>query len=191
MSKSGKGTAFERGFCRRLSLWWTQDLPEPRDDVFWRTSNSGGRATTRDKQGKTTRNQHGDVGANDPIGQPLIDLICWELKRGYNAHTLQDLLDRPAKGAKPKYLEWIEKAERTRKASGARYWALVVRRDRREPLFVCSYSLFDVFPFVRVDGLVSVEMKLFDHWYFLPLESLFESDPSTVKELCNGNHAHD
>jgi len=39
-----KGGEFERDISRFLSRWWTYG---ERDDVFWRTSASGARATTR------------------------------------------------------------------------------------------------------------------------------------------------
>lgn len=129
-----KGSAYEREICRQLSLWWTQDLEEPRDDLFWRTSNSGGRATARGKKNKTTKGQYGDVCATDPIGQPLIDFFTIEIKRGYNKDTIQDLLDKRPKSAKQRYETWFEKVERDYKASGSKSWMLIVRRDQRIPL---------------------------------------------------------
>ena len=46
MGKSQKGGAWEREFSKYLSLWITEG---ERDDVFWRSSQSGGRATQRAK----------------------------------------------------------------------------------------------------------------------------------------------
>ena len=55
---------------------------------------------------------------------------------------MQDLLDRPKGGAKGKnYRDWIAKAEKTRQASGSRYWCLVVRRDKALPLLVFPQDL--------------------------------------------------
>ncbi len=59
-----KGSNFEREICKLLSLWWTNDK---RDDIFWRTSGSGARATTRSKTKQKTFGQYGDVQATDPI----------------------------------------------------------------------------------------------------------------------------
>lgn len=134
MSKSSKGSAFEREVCKQLSLWWTEGQ---NDNVFWRTSQSGGRATSRAKKGKKDKYHHGDICAIDPIGQPLLDLITFELKRGYSRNTIQDLLDSP-KG-KCKYLEWIEKIE---EQAASPFWLLIVQRDRRKALAMVPDDLW-------------------------------------------------
>ncbi len=127
-----KGNAFEREVCRKLSLWWTQDEKDgPRSDIFWRTSNSGGRATCRTKKGQQTKNSHGDICALDPIGQPLIDLITFEVKRGYSRDTIADILDKPAK-SRTRYEEWIQQAFRSHKGAGSYSWALIIKRNRRD-----------------------------------------------------------
>lgn len=77
----GKGDDFERDVSRMLSLWWTEGK---RDDIFWRTSASGGRATARaEYAGRQTKYEHGDVTFTDPVGKPLLDLAVIEAKRGY------------------------------------------------------------------------------------------------------------
>lgn len=119
----GKGNANERAIAKRLSLWWTNN---ERDDVFWRTSNSGGRSTV-----SKAKHQYGDVGATDPIGKPLIDFFTIELKKGYNRSTIVDLVDGKKNGD---YEEWFTKAFRDHKAAGSISWLLIHQRDRREPL---------------------------------------------------------
>lgn len=143
-----KGSSFERWLCKRLSEWWTQDEPNgPRDDVFWRTAGSGARATVRGKQGQNTVNSHGDICAIDPVGQPLIDCICIEAKVGYNRATIHDLIDplKPSKAREKKgcWEGWIAKAERSRKASGVQHWAIIHKRDRREPVILYPNRLWD------------------------------------------------
>jgi hypothetical protein len=76
----GKGGAFEREICRDLSLWWSSGA---KDDIFYRTSGSGGRFTHRQKRGKITENDQGDVGFTDVDGKALMDLWLFELKTGY------------------------------------------------------------------------------------------------------------
>lgn len=137
-NRAAKGSDFERQFCRRLSLWWTAGED---DSIFWRTSQSGGRATTRAKAGKRADRHCGDLCAIDPIGEPLLRLISWELKRGYNRATFHELLDKPAQAKPPLYQEWFAKAESDRERAGAVYWALVHKRDRREPLLVTQAPL--------------------------------------------------
>lgn len=139
MSKSGKGSAFEREICTKLSLWWTDG---ENDAVFWRTANSGGRATTRGKKGKGTKGQHGDIAAIDPIGEPFTRLLTIEIKRGYNRFTIADLLDKPAGAAKQKYEEWFEKIVKTSEAAGSWAWLLIVKRDRRETICFMPWCLY-------------------------------------------------
>ncbi len=126
-----KGADFEREVCGMLSMWWTGGKS---DAVFWRTANSGGRATVRGRKSKKTNNQHGDICATDPIGQPFVDLFTVEIKRGYSRHTIHDLLDRSENGAEPVYQGWFTKAQKTSEDAGAQSWVLIVKRDRREAI---------------------------------------------------------
>lgn len=139
MAKSGKGSSFERGVCVELSKWWSDDKHE---DIFWRTSTSGARATTRQKKGQRTSNQHGDVCAIDTDGQPLIDLLTIELKRGYAKNSIQDLIDRLPTAAAQEIEVWINKAIISRKASGSRSWIIIMRKDRRKALVLMPSVLF-------------------------------------------------
>lgn len=124
MSGHGKGSDFERTICKELGLWWTDGA---RDDIFWRTSNSGGRATVR--KGRSTFGGYGDVQAVDPIGQPLLNITSIELKRGYGHASVGDLLDEGK--AKSQWALWAEQAEMERGQGGQPYWMLITRRDRR------------------------------------------------------------
>ena len=85
-----KGGAFENEICKDLSRWWTDGK---RDDVFRRTSSSGGFATIRKKSGKTTAFQHGDITFQDDIGKPFIERYNIECKSGYATQNKWDILD--------------------------------------------------------------------------------------------------
>lgn len=126
---TNKGSSFERFISEKLSLWWTENK---RTDIFWRSSNSGGRATARKKVGKETSGQYGDLAAIDPIGSPLLKVCAIELKRGYSGHTISDLLDLPATATQQIYEEWFEKVIRSHTHASSFAWMLLVRRDRRE-----------------------------------------------------------
>lgn len=80
MSKSGKGSGFERELAKQLSLWWSHG---DRDDLIWRTSQSGGRATQRAKRAVRTKYGYGDLTFTDPAAKPLFDLLVISAKRGY------------------------------------------------------------------------------------------------------------
>lgn len=126
-----KGSSYEREVCKQLGKWWSGG---ERDDIFWRTAGSGARATCRFRKGQSTAGQYGDVSAIDSIGEPLLQVFSIELKRGYSANSFGDMFDFPAKAKKQKWEVFYSQAKASAEASGARYWMLIWRRDRRKAL---------------------------------------------------------
>lgn len=125
-----KGGSYEREVCKLLSDWW-----EPgRDDIFWRSSNSGGRATMRRRRGKSTFGHCGDIAATDPIGQPLIRWAAIECKRGYNRYSPMDALDRLANTLPMQWEEFITQAKEAATNAQAVTWLLIYRRDKRRAM---------------------------------------------------------
>lgn len=150
MAKSKKGGAFERKFCKMLGLWWSGGK---QDDVFWRTSQSGGRATQRMKSGKRTADAYGDIGAERDSGRPLTKDTFFELKRGYTGKkgkksqryiSVTDLLDTPSERFKklPILLEWWRDAQKKRKEAGRKRTFIVFKRDRKEICILMSRKAF-------------------------------------------------
>ena len=196
MSKSSKGSAFEREICKRLSLWWTY---EDRDDVFWRTQASGGRATIRFRRGKGTHGQFGDIQAVDPIGKPLTDLLSLELKRGYSGTSFADLIDTPARClANQTWMKFFAQAREEGARSGAKHWALVSRRNKKEAMIFIPLRLFNLLrnrwpecwesrplPCVMLSfggGALGVKIEAVG----MMLESFFERvSPDQIKHLAN------
>lgn len=177
---SKKGPDFERSTAKQLSLWWTQDDPEPIDDVFWRTQSSGARATTRAKKGKKTVGQYGDICAVDERGKAFTDVFTVSLKRGYQDINLDSLFHKP--GNKNSYRKFIDEAEETRAQAGSVYYMLIIKPDFRDPVVILPYSdcfKFDVHPYMFLsfeanETLYSVSV--------LKLGSLLEVlKPQTVK----------
>lgn len=124
-----KGNTFERLICKELSLWWTD---QERDDVFWRSASSGGRATQRFARGKTTAGACGDICAVDPIGEPLLKLVTIELKRGKSHGEPGDVLDcKPASLKNHKWIQTMLQAIESARQAGTVYWLIIVQRDRR------------------------------------------------------------
>src|SRR5258708_22112886 len=80
-----KGAEFERLVCKGFSRW----MSPARDDLFWRTSLSGGRATLAKKGGRMNKSQMGDICSVDTEGQWLIDNFLIECKfyRDLNIET--------------------------------------------------------------------------------------------------------
>lgn len=132
MSRAGKGSAFEREICKRLSAWWSLGLgQEERSDIFWRSSQSGGRATQRAKSGRKTFGSYGDIAAVDPIGQPLIQMFTIELKRGSSHGCPGDLLDFKEDNRKHPWMKCLAQAVRSHEAAGSKAWLMICKRDRR------------------------------------------------------------
>lgn len=144
-----KGGNYEREFSKKLSLWWTGGAS---DAVFWRTSNSGGRATVRANKGGSTLNQHGDICATDPIGDPLMQVVTFELKRGYSNNNLFNLVDKPKICVQQQWEEWIQKAERDHLAAGSFSWAIVARRDGKPEMIVMPRELADILFWEIIDA---------------------------------------
>jgi hypothetical protein len=127
-----KGADFERDISRTLSLWWSHG---ERDDIFWRTSMSGGRATVRRKAGKETAYQAGDITATDPVGAPLIKATVIELKRGYGRYCVLDTLD--SRNVTTTVLGgFIAQVQEELKQAGIRNFLLICKRDGRSPFVV-------------------------------------------------------
>lgn len=139
MARSAKGADYERATCRLLSLWWTEGQ---RDDVFWRSSMSGGRATVRGKQGKQTAGHCGDIAATDPTASPFTKAVTVELKRGYSASSFADALDRPKLSAQQPWEAFVEQADIAHKLAGSFAWLLIQRRDKRQAMAFMPIKLF-------------------------------------------------
>ena len=144
MNGHRKGSSFEREICKTLSEWWSQDTEgTARDDVFWRASQSGGRATQRAKSGKRTSGSYGDIAAVDPVGFPLLAVFTLELKRGRSHGDIGDMLDMPLKGYKERPFEkTLTQAVGSHKLAGSLSWLLISQRDRRRCLVIGDWYFF-------------------------------------------------
>jgi|LakMenE18May11ns_1017448.scaffolds.fasta_scaffold9956568_3 hypothetical protein len=159
----GKGGQFERDVCREISLWWSDGT---NDDWFWRSSQSGGRATQRAKNGQTTINAAGDIAAQCGEAQVLLDYTTWELKRGYPRVSVADLYEKTSGG----FWDFIDQAKKSASLAGTPYWAVIHKRDRRDAVIVMPAAALGL---VSDFGEESPEDALIAHNYHL-----FLTDPS-------------
>ncbi len=84
MRKGGskqKGGSFERKIAVELSKWISSG---EREDLLWRSSMSGGRATVARKSGKELQTQAGDLSAIHPLAQSFISRFYPEIKHYKN-----------------------------------------------------------------------------------------------------------
>jgi len=84
-----KGATFERDVCKRLSLWASNGL---REDLYWRSSMSGGRATIQIRQGIQNKSQAGDISSIDRQGSELVNRFCIECKHYGNLDLISGII---------------------------------------------------------------------------------------------------
>ncbi len=133
-----KGRPFEIMVARLLSLWWTDNED---DFVFFHSHSSGAMATSNAKTGKSRSGHHGDIAYVKAIGEPLIRLVCMECKKGYGKATVIDFLDGTRYNHE--YKQWLVKARRDAKATGAKYWWIIHRRDAKNILLTTSQGFWE------------------------------------------------
>ena len=192
---SQKGSNFEREICKKLSLWWTKDTA-PRDDIFWRTQTSGARATTRSKQGKETFGQYGDVQAVDPIGQPLMDILTIELKRGYSRSSFADMVEVSPTAAVQEFDKFVAQALTDARKANVSYWLLITKRDRKEVWLTMPRTLYRILrkmqpslqtelPIVRMQYLCRAnDSKIRIKIVMMPLiKFLYHVSPTNIKAI--------
>lgn len=139
MGKSQKGGQFERDISKQLSLWLTKG---ERDDIFWRSSQSGGRATERSKKGKKTAGSYGDITALDPIGHRFLEIFCIELKRGYTKDTdAINFID--SKKAKPTLLQFWDQCVESRVQSDSDECMVIFKRDGKMPCVMIEFDMLE------------------------------------------------
>lgn len=135
-SKS-KGNVFERKVCKIFSEWWTKGK---RTDVFYRSDSSGGRATARKKQKKTTIGQTGDMAARERRASILTERICFEFKCGYPGKCIFDLIDGVSAYQKHPYFKFLDQVI-SQKDMGQIYWMLITQRPRKQIIAYMEPSL--------------------------------------------------
>jgi len=151
-----QGGNYEREIASLLSLWYTKNK---RDDIFYRSHSSGGRATNRKKAGKELEGQYGDICATDPSGKPLIDAWVCECKHGYGEKLkvkvgkkiktfdrqwcLLDMLDSEQKVSVLIKLWRLAKKE-ARDAGRGKESILIMQRARRASIIAMTKKEFNL-----------------------------------------------
>lgn len=126
-----KGANWEREVCRRLSRWVTKGRSE---DVFWRSSMSGGRATVHRKQGRRTADAAaGDICALRPEGHRLLNAFFIECKATKNFMLEAYLFDSAAGKREDHWTKPLAQAKEHNKAA-----LVVVKRNGLPPVVFVS-----------------------------------------------------
>lgn len=150
MSGKSKGGNFEREIASKISLWFSEGK---RDDIFYRSQSSGARATQRNKSGKKTEGQYGDIAASCSEGESLIKLWNIETKTGYclsksklkdgtkkiTNWDILDLLD--SKSQEPMFAQMWNQCVIDAEVS-TREPILIFRRERKLPLITITGTYY-------------------------------------------------
>lgn len=127
-----KGAQFERHVCALLSRWITNGK---RDDCFWRSAMSGGRATVQTRKGKANR-QAGDITAVSREGHKLTDKFYIECK-SYRSLDIGQFLFETGKLA----AFWRKTVEEAKKHH--RNAILIAKENRGKILLICDHRVGD------------------------------------------------
>lgn len=128
-----KGSAFERQVCVALSRWVSDGK---REDIFWRSAMSGGRATVRGKRGKNTNSQLGDISSVAPEGHALTARFVIECKHVASLDLEAFLFKR--KGALAAFWKTLtDIADANNKVP-----LLIARQNRLSTLMICTPAGF-------------------------------------------------
>lgn len=126
-----KGSAYEREVCKRLSLWVSLGK---REDLFWRSAMSGGRATVGKKKGLDLAAHAGDISATHPDGHVLTDHFYVECKRYGDLNFAAFLCKQ--QGVLAKF--WGEAIKQA--VAHDRIPMLIVREDRGETFVIVPHE---------------------------------------------------
>ena len=136
-----KGSQFEREVCVALSRWVSNGA---REDLFWRSAMSGGRATVRGRKGKNTNAQVGDISSIAPAGHALTNRYVIEAK--FYADLEIDAFLFKGKGKLSQF--WAELNR-------------VARKEKRYPLLIAKQNWLAPFMLSTPAGME--ELGFFEH----------------------------
>lgn len=142
---SDKGQNYEREISRDLSLWISSGK---HDDLLWRSSQSGGRATTRAKSGKRTIGHASDLCATSSEAEWFTQLFTTEIKKGYpkaSPFNSIDCLDRAKRNVEGTFEAFITQTKAAQARAGTPYWMLIHSRTRKAPMIYLPGDFWNQF----------------------------------------------
>jgi len=158
-----KGSAFERQVCKSLSLWLTDGVL---DDVLWRSSLSGGRATVHAKKDKKLAHVAGDICATHPAGNGFVKVFYTECKNYADLQIHKAAIDHSGR-----LMQFWE--ETYKQASRYDKIPLLIFRQSRLPVMLgLSERGIEV---LHVDPVTTFHTRPL--LYLLPFATLLETEP--------------
>jgi len=165
-----KGSRFERDVAKQLSLWWSGGQ---RDDIFYRSSSSGARATCRAVKNKNTANSAGDLSYLDASGKPFLECVAVEIKAGYKGATIPKIFS----AKKPELYDFFDQAQESAIQANVPGWLVIHKQDFQPTMVYMNSWLFD-----RYFGMDVIDVGLDNLKFPSPLLFIRISDDRLV--LC-------
>lgn len=156
-----KGGSFERLVATQLSKWVSHGK---RDDLYWRSAMSGGRATVAKKKGTDIR-QTGDICSVSPEGHILTNIYFIECKFYKNLDIANFFLER-----RGTLWGFWEQACKQAINHGLKPM-LIAKENRRKPLLLC-YGL----EFSEVQPLADLVQLYADSVHVYDLNTILKSE---------------
>ena len=125
-----KGSGFERDVCRILTEWITG---ETHPEIFWRSANSGAKATMDRRVGRQAK-MHGDLVAVRPEGEELMKHVIIECKF-YKQGSFMEFFNE-----KSQLRSWWTQATHDATVSGKT--PVLIFKFNRSPIFIASTIYF-------------------------------------------------
>lgn len=137
-----KGSAYEREICVALSLWVSAG---EREDLFWRSAMSGGRATVAKRKGTDLAAHAGDISATHEDGHALTNTWYIECKRYADLNYAAFML----KGEGPLAKFWKETCDQAE--AHDKLPMLIAREDRGFTTVIIAHAVKALQMHMRTD----------------------------------------
>ena len=131
MNQKSKGSGFEREISKKLSLFLSEGK---QDDLFWRTQNSGGRFTVRNKKNIDTHNQSGDISSTNPSSDWFSEKVSIECKH-YKNINLWSMLTGAKSGVLGFWNQCVGDGEKSNKSP------ILIARQNYKPVLMIVDSM--------------------------------------------------
>ncbi len=172
MNSKRKGNSFEILVSKQFSKFLTND---ERDDIFWRSINSGGLQTVREQgMGRHA----GDVAAIHPLGELLMSKVVLECKN-YKDIGLWTLIKTPHSKGENLSGWWDVHLKKANEVM--RHPVLIAKQNHKPVLFLCHYEFGDVLH-KNCNILPTLTVPQLDVFCFL-FESILETDVKQFKKV--------
>ncbi len=155
MRKGGskiKGGNFEIEISKTLSLFLSNNQ---RDDLFWRSHNSGGRYTTRFKQGKDTHSQSGDITYTHPDAEMFMNIFSIECKHYKNINLWSLIKEIEGESLLSFWKQCVNDSKKSCKLP------ILLAKQNHKPILMCTNNTLSSL-LCRIDFFPKLVSKLND-----------------------------